>query len=130
ILIWIINLWFLIILIKFININKNEFAPKNFNQAIKNNIFWSILQIFWIAMVIFEIINNNLTVQPWQSNIVAMVCTPLILILMCFLFHKFIKQLFFALQLDNQQRNIQIVSFIPIINNFIFIRNNLNTNKK
>lgn len=128
VLMWIINLWFLIILIKFLNSNKNEFVPENFNKTIKNNIFWSILQVIWIAMEIFEIINNNLKVQPWQSNIVAMVCTPLILILMCFLFHKFVKQSFFALQLDNKQRKERIMSFIPVINNFVFIRNNLNTN--
>lgn len=63
-------------------------------------------------------INNQVVVM----GIIASVCQPISLILMFLLFYKYIKQMYYALQLSNEYKKIRIMSFIPIVNCFVYLK--------
>lgn len=65
---------------------------------------------------------NGINNQVMVMGIIASVCQPISLILMFLLFYKYIKQMYYALQLGNEYKKIRIMSFIPIVNCFVYLK--------
>ncbi len=121
-LVWFFNIWYLIIVIKYLNQNKIDNALNKYKENNKHFWLWNILQVIYIAMTAYLLALNGINNQVVVMGIIASVCQPISLILMFLLFYKYIKQMYYALQLGNEYKKIRIMSFIPIVNCFVYLK--------
>mgnify|MGYP004582312081 CR=1 FL=1 len=121
-LVWFFNIWYLIIVIKYLNQNKIDNALNKYRENNKYFWLWNILQVIYIAMTAYLLALNGINNQVVVMGIIASVCQPISLILMFLLFYKYIKQMYYALQLGNEYKKIRIMSFIPIVNCFVYLK--------
>ncbi len=121
-LVWFFNIWYLIIVIKYLNQNKIDNGLNKYKENNKYFWLWNILQVIYIAMTAYLLALNGINNQVVVMGIIASVCQPISLILMFLLFYKYIKQMYYALQLGNEYKKIRIMSFIPIVNCFVYLK--------
>ena len=121
-LVWFFNIWYLIIVIKYLNQNKIDNGLNKYRENNKYFWLWNILQVIYIAMTAYLLALNGINNQVVVMGIIASVCQPISLILMFLLFYKYIKQMYYALQLSNEYKKIRIMSFIPIVNCFVYLK--------
>lgn len=121
-LVWFFNIWYLIIVIKYLNQNKIDNGLNKYRENNKYFWLWNILQVIYIAMTAYLLALNGINNQVVVMGIIASVCQPISLILMFLLFYKYIKQMYYALQLGNEYKKIRIMSFIPIVNCFVYLK--------
>ncbi len=121
-LVWFFNIWYLIIVIKYLNQNKIDNSLNKYKENNKHFWSWNILQVVYIAMTAYLLALNGINNQVVVMGIIASVCQPISLILMFLLFYKYIKQMYYALQLGNEYKKIRIMSFIPIVNCFVYLK--------
>lgn len=121
-LVWFFNIWYLIIVIKYLNQNKIDNGLNKYKENNKYFWLWNILQVIYLAMTAYLLALNGINNQVMVMGIIASVCQPISLILMFLLFYKYIKQMYYALQLGNEYKKIRIMSFIPIVNCFVYLK--------
>lgn len=121
-LVWFFNIWYLIIVIKYLNQNKIDNGLNKYKENNKYFWLWNILQVIYLAMTAYLLALNGINNQVVTMGIIASVCQPISLILMFLLFYKYIKQMYYALQLGNEYKKIRIMSFIPIVNCFVYLK--------
>lgn len=121
-LVWFFNIWYLIIVIKYLNQNKIDNGLNKYKENNKHFWLWNILQVIYLAMTAYLLALNGINNQVVVMGIIASVCQPISLILMFLLFYKYIKQMYYALQLSNEYKKIRIMSFIPIVNCFVYLK--------
>ncbi len=121
-LVWFFNIWYLIIVIKYLNQNKIDNGLNKYRENNKYFWLWNILQVIYLAMTAYLLALNGINNQVVVMGIIASVCQPISLILMFLLFYKYIKQMYYALQLSNEYKKIRIMSFIPIVNCFVYLK--------
>lgn len=121
-LVWFFNIWYLIIVIKYLNQNKIDNGLNKYKENNKHFWLWNVLQVIYLAMTAYLLALNGINNQVMVMGIIASVCQPISLILMFILFYKYIKQMYYALQLGNEYKKIRIMSFIPIVNCFVYLK--------
>lgn len=121
-LVWFFNIWYLIIVIKYLNQNKIDNGLNKYKENNKHFWLWNVLQVIYLAMTAYLLALNGINNQVVVMGIIASVCQPISLILMFLLFYKYIKQMYYALQLGNEYKKIRIMSFIPIVNCFVYLK--------
>ena len=121
-LMWFFNIWYLIIVIKYVNQNKTDNGLNEYKENNKYFWLWNILQVIYIAITAYLLTLNGINNQVAIMGIIASICQPISITLMLLLFYKYIKQMYYALQLSNEYKKIRIMSFIPIVNCFVYIK--------